>query len=441
LYGRKEQVPMAPDPEFLDDPKIKGTRRWLRRWRVLGPGLITGAADDDPSGIGTYSQTGASLGFGLNWLMPFSFPLMCAVQIAAARLGRSTGRGIAANIAEHYPNWLLQVTVALLIVANTINIGADLGAMADALRMLIGGQLLVYVLAFGAVTIALEIFIPYDRYVVILKWLTLSLLAYVAELAFVRIDWQAAAAGFVPRLQWDQAYLATIVAVLGTTISPYLFFWQANEEVEDIHAFKQRHPLTERPEEGPAAIRRIRLDTLVGMGFSHLTATAIILATAATLNANGITDIETSAQAAEALRPIAGNQASILFAMGIIGTGLLAIPVLAGSTAYALGEARRWPIGLDRRPREAKAFYATIAVATAIGMGLNFTPINPVKALFWAAVINGVVAVPLMAIMMLMATRHDIMGKWTLGRGTLALGWFATIVMAAAVVAMAVTFI
>jgi NRAMP (natural resistance-associated macrophage protein)-like metal ion transporter len=431
---------MERDPEVLNDPHSPGRPGLLDRLRLLGPGLITGASDDDPSGIGTYSQAGASFGFGLNWLMLFSYPLMCAIQIACARLGRSTGHGIAANLARHYPNWLLQAVVALLIVANTVNIGADLGAMADALRMLVGGPQLAYVLGFGVVTIALEILIPYKRYVVILKILTLSLLAYVAELAFVRIDWSSAAQGLNPRIEFTPLFLATIVAVLGTTISPYLFFWQANEEVEDIHAFRRRHPLACRPSEGPAAIRRIRIDTLVGMGFSHLTATAIILVTAATLNANGVTDIETSAQAAEALRPIAGGQASILFAAGIIGTGLLAVPVLAGSAAYALGEARRWPVGLDRRPREAKAFYGTIAAATAVGVAINFTPINPVEALFWAAVVNGVVAVPIMAVTMLMTARKDIMGEWTLEPATRAIGWLATMTMGASALAMAATF-
>jgi len=411
-----------------------------RFWRALGPGLITGASDDDPSGIGTYSQAGASYGFALAWTMVLTYPLMVAVQIASARLGRSTGHGIAGNLKRHYPNWLLQGVVALLLVANIINIGADLGAMADAVRLLAGGPQLMWVLGFGAVTIGLEVFVSYRRYVVFLKWLTLSLFAYVATLALVHVDWHAAARGaLVPQLAWDREYLTMIVAVLGTTISPYLFFWQASEEVEDLHANSRRHPLARHPEEGPRAIRRIRIDTLVGMGFSNVIALAIILTTAATLHASGITDIRTSAEAAQALRPIAGEYAAMVFALGIVGTGLLAVPVLAGSAAYALGEARGWRVGLERKPRQAKAFYGTIAVATAVGIGLNFTAIDPVRALIWAAVINGIVAAPVLFVTMLMTARRDIMGQWTLGPLPRAIGWITTALLAASVVAMAVS--
>lgn len=403
----------------------------------LGPGLITGASDDDPSGIGTYSMAGAAYGYALSWTMLFSYPLMTAVQMASARLGRSSGHGIAGNLARHYPNWLLQALVVLLVTANTINIGANLGAMADSIRLLLGGPNLAYVVAFGALTIAAQVILKYERYVLVLKWMTLVLLAYVASLALVGVDWAAAGRSMIPSIQWHEDYLTMIVAILGTTISPYLFFWQASQEVEDIRAYPERHPLKGHPEEGEAAVERIRLDTLIGMGYSNLIALAIILTTAATLNASGITDIQTSADAAAALEPIAGSQASTLFALGIVGTGLLAIPVLAGSAAYALGEARRWNVGLDRKPKEARAFYLTIGLATAVGIALNFSPINPVKALYWAAVINGIVAVPVMAVMMLMTSRKDIMGKWVLGPKARVLGWSATAIMGACVSAMA----
>jgi NRAMP (natural resistance-associated macrophage protein)-like metal ion transporter len=415
----------------LKDPRIA---------RVLGPGLISGASDDDPSGIGTYSQTGAAFGYQLGWTMLLTFPLMCAVQIASARLGRSTGHGIAGNLARNYPAWLLHGLVGLLLIANIINIGADLGAMADATRLLLSGPHILYVVGFALIVATLEIFISYKRYARILKWLTLALLAYVATLFLADVDWGSAFRGLVmPSLVWDAAVITTIVAILGTTISPYLFFWQASEEVEDIEANARRSPLHDHPEQGPAAIERIEIDTIVGMGLSNIIALAIILTTAATLHQQGITDIETSAQAAEALRPVAGQFASAIFAAGIVGTGLLAVPVLAGSAAYALGESRRWPVGLDRKPREARAFYSTIAIATIIGASINFLPINPVKALYWAAVVNGVVAVPVMGVMMLMTGQHKIMGKWVLGRGLRALGWLSTAVMAACVIAMFAT--
>lgn len=411
-----------------------------RLFGILGPGLITGASDDDPSGIGTYSQTGAAMGYSLSWMMLFTYPLMSAVQIASGRLGRSTGHGIAGNLARHYPSWLLHAVVSLLLIANILNIGADLGAMADATRMLFGGSHFAYVVGFGLCTAALQIFASYKRYVLVLKWLTLTLFAYVGALFFANVAWGEALKGMlIPTVRLDTGFLTTIVALLGTTISPYLFFWQASEEAEDIRANPRRHALRRHPEEGPAAIERIKFDTLIGMGFSNAIAVAIMLTTAATLNQSGITDIQTSAQAAEALRPIAGSAASAIFAIGIIGTGLLAVPVLAGSAAYAVGEARRWTVGLDRKPRDARAFYATIAAATLVGIAINFTGINPIKALFWSAVVNGIVAVPVLIVMMLMTARHNIMGKWILGWKLRALGWLTTAVMAACVVAMFAT--
>src|SRR5437762_822177 len=414
--------------------------RWLRFVRLLGPGLITGASDDDPSGIATYSQAGAQFGFAISWTMLFSYPLMVAIQQISARIGRTTGKGIAGNLRQHYPNWLLQGTVALLFVANTINIGADLGAMADALGLLIGGPRLIYVIAFGSLCAVLQVFMTYIRYVAVLKWLTLALFAYFGTVMVVEIPWGEAALGLLlPTFLPDAAFWTTVVAVLGTTISPYLFFWQAAQEVEDIRAVAERKPLVKAPHQGPDAIERIRLDTYVGMAFSNLVALAIIVTTAATLHAGGVTDIATSSQAAEALRPVAGPFAFTLFALGIVGTGLLAIPVLAGSAAYAIGEARRWPVGLGRKPERAKAFYATLTIATMVGVALNFSPINPIKALYWSAVINGVVAVPVMITMMHMTANPKVMGKFPVHDGLRLIGWMATAVMAAAAIAMGVT--
>lgn len=393
---------------------------------IIGPGLITGASDDDPSGIATYSQAGAQFGFGLGWTMVATYPLMAAVQMISARVGRTTGHGIAGSVARFYPKWLLISVVSLLLVANTINIGADLGAMADATRLVFGGPSYLYLLAFAGFCAITQVFVSYSRYVAILKWLTLALLAYVATLFMVRVPWDEALLRLVmPKFTWSVDYITTIVAVFGTTISPYLFFWQASEEAEDVYDVPGRKPLNGAPEQGPAELKRIELDTLGGMAASNLVALAIVFTTAATLHGAGITDIETSAQAAEALRPIAGSHASVIFALGIIGTGLLAVPVLAGSAAYALGEACRWPVGLARKPMAAKAFYGTIVASTLIGMVINFTPINPIKALFWTAVINGIVAVPVMAIMMLLSVRSDIMGPFIV-RGPLKwLGWLA----------------
>jgi Mn2+/Fe2+ NRAMP family transporter len=400
---------------------------------VLGPGLITGASDDDPSGIATYSQAGAQFGFTISWTMLVTYPLMTVVQEISARIGRTTARGIAGNIRRHYSNWLLQSIVVLLLLANTINIGADLGAMADALALIVGGWALLYVVFFGALSVVLQVFLQYTRYVAVLKWFTLSLFAYFATLMVVHVPWNEVAWGFfVPTFSRDAQFWTTVVAIFGTTISPYLFFWQASQEVEDVHAIPERKPLAKAPEQAPDAIGRIRVDTSIGMAFSNLVALAIIITTAATLHANGVTDVQSSTQAAEALRPVAGRFAFLVFAMGIIGTGLLAIPVLAGSAAYALGESRKWPVGLARQPLEAKAFYATIALATMIGASLNFTALNPIKALFWSAVINGVVAVPVMAVMMVMSGDRKIMGAAPVSGGLRLIGWTATLCMAAA---------
>jgi len=422
------------DPEG-HDPVVGPSKP--RLLQVLGPGLITGASDDDPSGIATYSQAGAQFGYGLTWTMLFTYPLMAAVQMISARIGRTTGHGIAGVLRLHYPNWLLQSVVVLLLAANTINLGADLGAMADGVHLLLPGPRWLYILLFGGVCISMQVFLQYTRYVAVLKWLTLALFTYFAALVTTHVDWGQLAGGLLlPKLTWSTDYLTTIVAVFGTTISPYLFFWQSAEEVEDIHAHPRRTELVEAPEQGKAALHRIEVDTLVGMAFSNLVALAIMITTAATLNVSGVMDIQTSAQAAEALRPIAGRFASAVFTVGIVGTGLLAVPVLAGSAAYALGEARRWPVGFSRQMQEAKAFYATVAVATLVGMVINFATINPIKALYWSAVINGVVAVPVMAMMMLIASRADIMSRIALTGWLKGLGWVATLVMMVAVVAM-----
>jgi len=431
---------VLPRPPRLARQLALPTARKRGLLALLGPGLITGASDDDPSGIATYSQTGAQFGYSMTWVMLFSFPLIAAIQEVCARIGRVTGQGIAGNIRRHYSPWLLRAIVLLLLVANTINLGADLGAMGEALRLLIGGPAHLYVVAFAVGCILLEIFSRYARYVEILKWTTLSLLAYVATALVVDVPWREVAYHtFVPSFVWQKDYIVTIVAVLGTTITPYCFFWQSSQEAEDERVDSRAHPLLEAPEEASAEIGRIRLDTYLGMGLSNLISLFIIITTAATLHFHGITDIQTSAQAAEALRPIAGVFTFAVFAAGIIGIGLLAVPVLAGSAAYALGEAMGWTTGLDRKPLEAKAFYGTIGVATVVGVLINFVDIDPIRALFWAAVLNGVVAVPLMVVIMIMAMQERIMGKFTLPRMLWAMGWLSTTVMAVAVAIMFAT--
>jgi NRAMP (natural resistance-associated macrophage protein)-like metal ion transporter len=402
----------------------------------LGPGLITGASDDDPSGIGTYAQAGAQLGFGIAWTMLLTFPLMAAIQEISARIGRTTGHGIAGNLCRHYPGWLLCSVVTPLFLANTINIGADLCAMADAVKLLIGGPGAVYTVVFGTTCAVAMIFMNYARYVQVLKWMTLSLFAYVATLFAVRIPWGEALVGIlVPKLTWSSDFFTTLLAIFGTTISPYLFFWQASQEAEDQHV-NHAKPLVKAPQQALRDFGRIRADTLTGMAFSNIIALAIMLTTAATLNKAGITSVETSAQAAEALRPLAGEFAFVIFALGIVGTGLLAVPVLAGSAAYAIGEACKWPIGLSRKPHNAAAFYSTLAGSTLLGMTLTLTPIDPIKALYWTAVINGVVAVPVMFVMMLMTAQPRVMGEFTIKGWLRWLGWAATLAMAACALGM-----
>jgi Mn2+/Fe2+ NRAMP family transporter len=425
--------------EVAHRPSTAG-RRNLDWRRVLGPGLITGASDDDPSGIATYSQAGAQFGYGLGWTMLLTYPLMSAVQMISARIGRVTGHGIAGNLVRHYPAWLANAVVLMLLAANTINIGADLGAMADATAMVTGLPAQIFLLGFAAFCAGSQVMMRYANYARVLKWLTLALLAYVVTLFLVDIPWKQAGRGLVlPHLAMDSTTLIMVVAILGTTISPYLFFWQASEEVEEVRDDPDSDPLRCDPLDGRSELTRIGVDTMIGMAASNLVALAIIFTAAATLNAHGVTEIRTSADAAEALRPFAGEYASTVFALGIVGTGLLAVPVLAGSAAYALGEARRWPVGLDCKPKRAKAFYGTIVAATMIGALMNFTPIDPIRALVAAAVINGIVSVPVMAVMMLVSTRKSVMGVFTLNRPLIWTGWIATAVLAAAVLAMGAT--
>jgi NRAMP (natural resistance-associated macrophage protein)-like metal ion transporter len=398
----------------------------------LGPGLITGAADDDPSGIGTYSQVGAQFGYGLSWSLLFSLPFMTVIQDVAAQIGSVTGRGIAANLRRHYPRPLLWSAVSLLLAANVINLGADLSAMGAALQMLVGGSVVPYTIGFGLICVVLEIFLSYRQYAAVLKFTTLSLFAYVAVVFAVHLPWAAALRGvFVPHVEWTAAFATGFVAILGTTISPYLFFWQAAQEIEEGRRHHTK-PLYAAPRRAGPEMKRIRQDTLIGMCFSNLVAIFIVWAAAATLNANGVTQIETASQAAQALEPIAGRFAFLLFALGIIGTGLLAVPVLAGSVAYAIAEMLGRPASLDSKPLKARVFYGAIAATTLAGALLQSVGVNPVQALYWSAVVNGVLAAPLMALMMLIVTNRRAMGHLTLSRGGALLGWAATAIMALA---------
>lgn len=416
----------------MGDPQHTDTTSAVRRFlRALGPGLVTGAADDDPSGIGTHSQVGAQFGYGLAWTFVLSFPLMVVIQEIAAEIGRVTGAGIARNLRRHYHGALLFM-VALLLVANVINLGADLSAMGAAMALLAGGSAGLYTLLFGIICIVLEVGLSYSRYASILKWTTLTLFTYVGVVMVAHVPWAHALRSLVvPELQWNVAYATGLVAIMGTTISPYLFFWQAGQEVEEQRRNHSK-PLCVTPSEAGPELKRIRLDTLVGMAFSTLVSLAIVFATAATLNANGVTDITTSAQAAEALRPIAGQFAFALFAIGIIGTGMLAVPVLAGSAAYAVAEMAGTPGSLDAKPRQARLFYATIAVTTLAGASLNSIGIDPARALYWAAVVNGILAAPLMAVMMLIVRNPRAMGRLTVSTRMMVLGWSATALMFAA---------
>ena len=403
----------------------------------LGPGLITGAADDDPSGIATYSQAGAEFGFNMLWTMVLTYPLMTAVQLVSAQIGRVTGCGLAKNLGAVLPKPVVIVLVGLLFVANTINIGADLAAMGAATRLAVAARATSTPSGFALLSLTLQLFIPYSRYANYLKWLTLVLLAYIAVVFTVQIDWWGVAKGLVwPTFPLTQESFTVIVAVFGTTISPYMFFWQSSQEVEEIAKEPSAKPLARAPRQAKRQLARIWLDTALGMGVSNIVAVAIMISTAATLHLRGKTNITTAADAAEALRPVAGDFAFALFCLGIVGTGLLAVPVLAGSAAYAFGESQGWKCGLENKPWEAIGFYSVISAATLLGIGIDLSSLDPMRALIWSAVINGFVAVPIMGAMMFLATRRDQMGKFAVTDGTRALGWCATLVMAIAACSM-----
>lgn len=407
---------------------------WLRR---LGPGLITGAADDDPSGIATYSQAGAQFGYGLLWTVFLTTPFMIAIQLVSAQIGRVTGKGLAANILQLAPRWIVMGLIGLLVAANTFNIAADIAAMAEALSLVIGGLDHEHALIFAAGSTLLQVFVPYRRYSPVLKFLTLSLFAYVATAFTVQIPWSTALFATVwPKATVNADYFMMVVAVLGTTISPYLFFWQAAQEIEEMNQGKRDKPLRDLPSGGDPEIARIKADTTVGMLLSNGIAFFIILTTAAVLNANGVTNIGSATEAAEALRPLAGDFTFALFALGIIGTGLLAIPVLAGSAAYGVAEVFGWRATLEAKPEKAVGFYTIIAAATVIGFGLGFTGISAIHMLVWSAVLNGIVAVPIMAMMMLIVSNETIMGRFRARSWLVAVGWLGTALMALAVLAL-----
>ncbi|MDB5817055.1 MAG: natural resistance-associated macrophage protein [Rhizobacter sp.] len=423
--------------------RIEITKGHKRRWlpmpsflRHVGPGVITGAADDDPSGIATYTQAGAQFGTSVLWSVFFSLPFMVAIQLVSARIGRQSGAGIAANLRLHTPRWFLMTVVALLVIANTINIAADVAAMGEALQLVVGGGQHFHAAVFGVLTVLLQVYVPYRKLANVLKWLTLSLVVYVITAFTIDIPWAKVAHDIVmPHIDESSAFWMMIVALLGTTISPYLFFWQASQEVEEMRLHGTRPG---REEEGVVKreLRRLRLDTIVGMTVSNTIAFFVMLTAAVVLHTAGVTEVTSAAQAAAALRPLAGDAAFLLFACGIIATGLLAVPVLASSSAYAVAEAFGWPDGLERHWQEAKGFYAIVAGATLVGTALDFSPIDPMRALYWSAVINGVVAVPIMAAMMVLAGKPAVMGRYTVRRKTRFLGWGAVAVMTGAVVMM-----
>ena len=410
---------------------------------MLGPGLVTGAADDDPSGIATYSQGGAQFGYALGWTMFLTTPFMIAIQMVSARIGAVTGRGLAANLGKAMPPLLLHAMVGLLLIANMLNISADIAAMGAALRLVVGGPQLLYIAVFGIGCLTAEILIPYHSYSRYLKALTFVLFAYVATAFTVRIPWgQVAAATLVPQVTWDRDFMLMLVAIFGTTISPYMFFWQASLEAEERKLAERSGELTRRAttrhlEKGEEL--RIGLDTAIGMVLSNVIGFFIIVTTAATLHAHGTTQIETAAQAAEALRPLAGPATFVLFSLGIVGTGLLAVPVLAGSAGYAVAETFGWEGSLEMPARGAPGFYLVVTAATLAGLGAALTPLDPIRMLFWSAVVNGVVAVPLMIAMMVVVSSHKIMGKFVAAPALRIAGVCATALMGVVVAAMLIT--
>jgi len=419
-----------------DASKAK-TDRW---WKRLSAGFVTGAADDDPSGVATYSQVGAKFGYALLWIVFLTIPLMIAIQMVSARVGRVTGRGLADNLSRNFPPWAVWSLVTLLIVANVINIAADVAAMGAAIQLLVGGPAVAYGVVLAVISTALQVFVPFNKYSPYLKVLALSLFSYVATALVVKVPWgEVLKSTVLPQLQWNTAYLTAIVAVLGTTISPYLFCWQAAQEVEEIRESDEREPLKHADEQAPDALKRIAMDTSVGMIFSNLVAFFMIVTAAAVLHAHGKTDIQSTADAAQALKPAAGRLAFSLFSLGIISTGMLAVPVLAGATAFAVAGAMRSPYGLAHKPKDAKVFYGVLVAVMAGGCALIFTPVDPIKALYWSAVVNGVCAVPLMAAIMILAAREKTMGKHVVGGWLRRFGWLATAVMGVAAVVMFAT--
>jgi NRAMP (natural resistance-associated macrophage protein)-like metal ion transporter len=430
VKGEVNDAHVPPDSDAAGDAP---ERSWMAR---LGPGLVTGAADDDPSGIATYSQAGAQFGYNLLWSLLLTYPIMVAIQLISARIGRVTGHGLASNIRQHFSPWVLNVAVMLLLVANTINIAADLAAMGAAVKIAVGGPAQLYAAAFGVLSLLLQVFVTYQRYAKFLRWLTLALFSYVAVALTVHVPWSTVALSSVyPKIEWSSDYFTTVTAVLGTTISPYLFFWQASQEVEELRADKHAHPLKSAPSQAPRSLSRIRTDTLVGMAFSNLIAFFIMVSSAATLHVNHV-EIKTSADAAAALKPIAGEFAAALFGAGIVGTGMLALPVLAGSAAYAVAGTFRWRNSLALEVRLAKEFYAIIALATLGGVALGFAPLDPFKALYWSAVINGVTSVPIMVLLVLLVSRRNVMREFTAPTTLLMLGWLGAVLMFTAALVM-----
>lgn len=424
-------VPLQPSPVAqTQEGSQRGARGWLA-W--IGPGVLTGASDDDPSGIGTYAQAGAAFGTGMLWVMLFTFPLMAVVQIICARVARVTGRGLAANLAKVMPRWVLLLLMVLLLVTNAVNIGADLAAMGEAAALLLPGEPVWYAFGFGVVSTVVEVWLPYSRYVRVLKWVTFSLLAYVATAFTLHVPWTRVLLDTLrPHVQFTSEFGAMLVAVLGTTISPYLFFWQSAQEAEEQRAAPDEQPLKFAPQQAQRQLGRVRADTVMGMAISNAIGFFIILTSALTLNAHGIHEIQTAAQAAQALRPFAGEWAFVLFAAGIVGTGLLAVPVLAGSAGYALAETLAWRRGLERPVRAAPGFYAVIVIATVAGIALTAFHVNPIRALVLSAVLNGIIAVPLLIAMMRVASTESVMGDFRIGRVLRIFGWLTVVVMAAA---------
>ncbi|WP_198137694.1 NRAMP family divalent metal transporter [Terriglobus sp. TAA 43] len=428
---------VSTDGSAIEGSAPNGLQQFLKE---LGPGIITGAADDDPSGISTYSVAGASFGYATLWTALLSFPLMAAVQFMCAKLGMVTGCGLASVIRNRYPRWVLWLSCSLVIIANIFNIGADLGGMADAMQMMTGIHSYYWTPLFAAGIVALLFWTSYRLMARIFKWLTLVLFAYIITAFLAHPDWRTVAhSTFVPHIEWSKAYIAVLVAILGTTISPYLFFWQAAQEVEEDRAHG-KITVAQRKGSTNAEIRSARIDVVTGMLLSNVVMYFLILTTAATLNAHGHKDIETAKQAAEALRPLAGGGAYWLFTLGMIGTGMLAVPVLAGSCAYAVAEGARWrAASLNLKPQLARKFYGIIGVSIAVGLALDFAHLNAVKMLFWSAILNGLLAPPLVVMVVLLTSDRKVMGDRTNTVGMKCLGWTCALIMTAAAIGLIVS--